>query len=67
MRRFAIFASVLLVLVIVGSRPRAEGSDKRSICVCMASRAALLMKSITTTANTSAQASRPVETALSAE
>ena len=49
MRRFAIFATVLLLLVVVGSRPRAVSGQSRSICVCMASKAELLMKSVTTT------------------
>jgi len=57
MRRFAIFATVLLVLVIVGSRPGTASSQKSSFCVCMASKAELLMKSITTTtATTNTQA-----------
>ena len=49
MRRFTIFATVLFLLVVVGSRPRAASSQSRSLCVCMASKAELLMKSITTT------------------
>jgi hypothetical protein len=48
MRRFAIFVTVLFLMVVVGSRPRAAGSQSRSVCVCMASKAELLMKSITT-------------------
>ncbi len=52
MRRFAIFVTVLLVLVIIGSQPRAVGSQSESICVCMASKAALIMKSIKTMART---------------
>lgn len=57
MRRFTIFATVLLLLVVVGSRPRTVRSQERSLCACMASRAALIMKSITTTpATTTAQA-----------
>jgi hypothetical protein len=71
MRRFAIFATVLLLLVIVGSRPGTAHSQRRSLCVCMASKAALLMRSITTTpATTTAQApSQPpaTETASAAE
>ena len=57
MRRFAIFATVLLLLVVVGSQPRAVGSQRHSFCACMASRAALIMKSIGGTApTTTAQA-----------
>jgi hypothetical protein len=71
MRRFAIFATVLLVLVVVGSRPRAVGSERKSICACMVSKAELLMRSITTTsATTTAQTpSQPqvTETASAAE
>ncbi len=71
MRRFAIFITVLFLLVVVGSRPRAVSSQSRSLCVCMASKAALLMKSITTTsASTTTQApSQPqvAETASAAE
>jgi hypothetical protein len=48
MRRFTIFVTALLVLVVVsvGSRPQAAASQKHSFCACMASRAALLMRSI---------------------
>jgi hypothetical protein len=71
MRRFAIFATVLLVLVVVGSRPRANASQKHSFCVCMASRAALLMRSITGAPGTTTAQARPqpsvAETASAAE
>jgi hypothetical protein len=72
MRRFAIFATVLFVLVVVGSRQRAAASSQsRSLCVCMASKAELLMKSITTmSAKATTQApSQPqvTETASAAE
>jgi hypothetical protein len=57
MRRFAIFATALFVLVVIGSQPRSAGGSIRSMCVCMASKAALIMKSITgTSTNASAQA-----------
>ncbi len=57
MRRFTIFATVLFLLVVVGSRPRAASSQSRSLCVCMATKAELLMKSFTTTsARTTTQA-----------
>jgi hypothetical protein len=52
MRRFAIFVTVLVILVAVGSRPRTVSSQSRSLCVCMASRASLIMRSITRTAAT---------------
>jgi hypothetical protein len=49
MRRFAIFVTVLLALVIIaGSQPRAVASKGESVCVCMASKAALIMKSVKT-------------------
>jgi hypothetical protein len=53
LRRFAIFATFLLVLVVIAeSQPRAAGSQRESMCVCMASKAALMMKSIKTMAVT---------------
>ncbi len=52
MRRFALFSTVLLVLVIVGSVPWKAGglnhSVNKSVCVCLPSRAALILKSMTT-------------------
>ncbi|HUN82425.1 MAG TPA: hypothetical protein VMV81_13055 [Phycisphaerae bacterium] len=51
MRRFALFSTALLVLVIIGSVPwKAGGLNKsvnKSMCVCLPSRAALMIKSIT--------------------
>jgi hypothetical protein len=50
MRRFAIFAAVLIVIVAIGSRPghrsSAYASEKDSICVCLPSRAKLMLKSM---------------------
>jgi len=50
MRRFAIFAAVLFVIVAVGSRPAhpgaTHGSGKGSFCVCLPSRAGLMLKSM---------------------
>ena len=46
MRRFAIFAAVLIVIVAVGSRPAHRGSTKGSFCVCLPSRAGLILKSM---------------------
>ncbi len=71
MRRFAIFATVLFVLVVIGSRPRAVSAHSRSLCVCMASKAALLMRSISTVSDTTTAQAKPqapvVETASAAE
>jgi hypothetical protein len=48
MRRFALFSTALLVLVIIGSLPwKAHGSSVKSMCVCLPSRAALMLKSMT--------------------
>jgi len=50
MRRFALFAAALLIVVVVGSLPWNGRASKRSLdsmCVCLPSRAALLFKSIT--------------------
>lgn len=52
LRRFAIFMTFLLVLIIIGSQPKAVVSQSESVCVCMASKAALLVKSIKTMAGT---------------
>jgi len=46
MRRFAIFAAVLIVIVAVGSRPAHRGSAKGSFCVCVPSRVGLMLKSM---------------------
>ena len=46
MRRFAIFAAVLIVIVAVGSRPAHRGSTKGSFCVCVPSRVGLMLKSM---------------------
>jgi hypothetical protein len=61
MRRFAIFATFLVVLVVIAdSQPRAAASQSESVCVCMASKAALMMKSIKTMAATGhAKSSQP--------
>jgi hypothetical protein len=48
MRRFALFSAALLVLVIVGSQPwKGEPLKKSSMCVCLPSRAAVILKSMT--------------------
>lgn len=72
MRRFAIFVTFLVVLVIIaGSQPRAVASKGESVCVCMASKAALIMKSMTgmsTTQTTQAKSrAHLVETASAAK
>ena len=46
MRRFAIFAAVLIVIVAVGSRPSHRVSAKGSFCVCVPSRVGLMLKSM---------------------
>ncbi|QNI31246.1 hypothetical protein H7849_19450 [Alloacidobacterium dinghuense] len=50
MRRFAIFAAVLLVIVAIGSLPAqprsTNSSGKDSFCVCLPSRAGLMLKSM---------------------
>lgn len=46
MRRFAIFAAVLTVIVIMGSRPAHPGTQKGSFCVCVPTRAKLMLKSM---------------------
>ena len=53
MRRFAVFATVLLVVVIAGSQPWKANSSKESWCVCLPSRAGLMLKSFTNRAATS--------------
>jgi hypothetical protein len=49
MRRFAIFAAVLTVIVVIGSRPAHPGTARGSgkdFCVCLPSRAGLMLKSM---------------------
>ena len=46
MRRFAIFAAVLIVIVAMGSRPAHRASGKGSFCVCVPSRVGLMLKSM---------------------
>jgi hypothetical protein len=49
MRRFAIFAAVLTVIVAIGSRPAHPGTARGSgkdFCVCLPSRAGLMLKSM---------------------
>jgi hypothetical protein len=47
MRRFALFSAALLILVIIGLQPSKGGRSKKSMCVCLPSRAALILKSMT--------------------
>ena len=50
MRRFALFAATLLVVVVVGSQPWNGKGSKRSMnsmCVCLPSRAGLIVRSMT--------------------
>lgn len=49
MRRFALFSVALVILMIVGFQPsKGAASTKESICVCLPTRAALLLKSMKT-------------------
>ena len=56
MRRFTVFAIVLFAVVLVGSQPWNGSHPKRSMCVCLPSRAALILRSITGTSATSVSA-----------
>jgi hypothetical protein len=47
MRRFAFFSVALFVLVIIGSVPWKAGGLNKSACVCVPSRARLMLKSMT--------------------
>jgi ABC-type Mn2+/Zn2+ transport system permease subunit len=47
MRRFALFCTALLVLVVIGSLPSKGARQHNSMCVCLPTRAKLLMKSVT--------------------
>jgi hypothetical protein len=63
MHRFAIFAAVLIVIVGIGSQPWPINESIKSMCVCVPTRAALILKSMTSksaTAKTQAQSSRQV-------
>jgi hypothetical protein len=44
-RRLAIFAAIFLVIVAIGAQPRRVEASSQSICVCLPSRAGLLLKS----------------------
>jgi|HubBroStandDraft_6_1064221.scaffolds.fasta_scaffold1499243_1 hypothetical protein len=64
MRRFALFAATLLIVIVVGSLPwngRVSKSSTHSMCVCLPSRAGLILKSVTSSvaAFTKTQASKP--------
>jgi len=66
MRRFAFFSAALLVLVVIGSQPwngRALKNSSHSMCVCLPSRAGLILRSITGTrvATTSVAAITPTQ------
>jgi len=52
MRRFALFSAALLVLIIVGSMPGkgATATKVKSACVCLPSRAGVMLKSLTNVA-----------------
>jgi phosphoenolpyruvate synthase/pyruvate phosphate dikinase len=46
MRRFALFSAALIVLIAIGSQPSKAGSLKESVCVCLPSRAAFIVRSV---------------------
>ena len=58
MSRLSIFTVSLLIIVAIGSQPRFSASSLQSMCVCVPSRAGLLVKSAI--AKTRARV-RPVE------
>jgi hypothetical protein len=45
MSRFALFTVALFVLVTIGSQSRSGGSSLKSMCVCVPTRAKLILKS----------------------
>ena len=45
MSRFALFAVALLVIAAIGSQPRNSMSLNKSMCVCIPTRAGLILKS----------------------
>jgi hypothetical protein len=45
MSRFALFTVALFVLVTIGSQSRHGGSSLKSMCVCVPTRAKLILKS----------------------
>jgi hypothetical protein len=45
MSRLALFTVAFIIIVAIGSQSRHDGGKKNSICVCIPSRAGLLLKS----------------------
>jgi hypothetical protein len=45
MRRFALLVAALIILVAIGSQPRRGWGLNKSICVCIPTRAGLILKS----------------------
>ncbi len=45
MRRFALFVAAFVIIVSIGVAQPSDKSSKESICVCIPSRAGLLLKS----------------------
>ena len=45
MRRFALFVAALIIIVAIGSQPRHGMSPNKSMCVCIPTRAGLILKS----------------------
>ena len=62
MRRFAFFAAALLIVVVVGSLPwngRASKRSLNSMCVCLPSRAGLMLRSMTSSVSAFTRTSKP--------
>lgn len=47
MRRFVLFSAALFILVAIGSQPSKGGAPKNSVCVCLPTRARLILRSMT--------------------
>jgi hypothetical protein len=45
MSRFALFVTALIIIVAIGSQPRRDGGSNKSMCVCIPTRAKLILKS----------------------
>jgi hypothetical protein len=45
MGRFALFVAALIIIVAIGTQPAPGGASIKSMCVCVPTRAGLIMKS----------------------
>ena len=45
MSRFALLAVALIIIVAIGSQPRHGGDPNKSMCVCIPTKAGLILKS----------------------